>query len=191
MATTKVKDKPVLGKEDGKAAGKSITVDSTAAPVKKKQAPKKPRVKKNVDLNRYVTVKNGFNGPLIYIDKTTGEEHSWGEFGDEVDMTVGSLQRARSSQKRFFEDNWWLFDDPEVIEFLHAEQWYKNALSYEEFDTVFDGTIKDIEEIVGALSVGQKLAVSFCAKKKIKSGELSDLNLIKSLEKILNTELIY
>lgn len=176
------------------------TTEATAEKVSTKSVPKntaasttfsKPRVRKQLDPNMYVQVRNGFHGMLNYRDKSTGESYQWTEFGNILDLTVSTLQRARSSQPKFFSENWWLIDDPEVIEYLNAQQYYKNALTYEEFDELFNMSIDDIKEKVSHLSVSQKRGVIYRAKSNIESGSLSDLNIIRALEDVLNTELIY
>ena len=70
------------------------------------------RVKKELDPNMYVTVKNGFNGTLVYKSKKTGERFIWNAFGDEQEMELSELKSARNSSKAFFVNNWFLFDDP-------------------------------------------------------------------------------
>lgn len=174
-----------LAQESAKA-----TATAKDAPVQSGAPVAKPRVRKSLDPNMYVPVKNGFHGRLVFKDKVTGEEYEWADFGDEIDITLNTLQKARSGQRRFFSDNWFLIDDPEVIEYLNVSQYYKNALNFDEFDTIF-GLPKDkLVERVRALSNGQKRGVGFAARQKIEAGDLYDLNIIKALESELGVELI-
>lgn len=175
----------------GAKAPEEIVVENVSAPKTEKRKQSKPKVRKAIDPNLYVTVKNGFHGSLIYKDTTTGEEHRWSEFGDEIEMTFGSLQRARSAQRKFFTENWWLIDDQEVLEALNATKYYENALTYDDFENIFSLPVKEISDKVGELSRSQKRGVVYTAKQKIESGELSDLNIIRALEEALDTELIY
>ena len=71
---------------------------------------------KAFDLNQIVTVRNGFQGRLVYKSKKTGEVFIWEEFGAEQDMELAELKSARSSSKKFFINNWFVIDDPEVID---------------------------------------------------------------------------
>jgi len=166
------------------------TAPATEAPVRSAKKAVKPRVRKSLDPNMYVPVKNGFHGRLIFRDKVTGEQYEWSEFGDEIDLTLNTLQKARSGQRRFFEDNWFLIDDPEVIEFLNVGQYYKNALNFDEFESIFDLGKDELIQKVQALSDGQKRGVIYIAKQKIESGVLYDLNVIKALEETLDVDLI-
>lgn len=163
------------------------TAETTKKAPTKRQ---KPKVKKMLDPNMYVTVKNGFHGILTYHDKSTGERYRWNEFGDEIDLTVSTLQKVRSAHVMFFEENWFLIDDQEVIQYLNATQYYKNALSYEEFAILFDMDVDEIKERIAPLSKNQKRGIVYMAKEKIESGELYNLNIIRALESALETELI-
>lgn len=189
MATAKTPTKK--GALTGVAASEAKAPEEKATTKVDKPKSAKPKVRKAVDPNMYVCVKNGFHGSLIYKDTTTGEEHRWSEFGDEVDITFSSLQRARSAQRKFFEENWWLIDDQEVLEALNATKYYENALSFEDFELLFSLTADEIGEKVSSLSRSQKRGVVYTAKQKIESGVLSDLNIIRALEEALSTELIY
>ena len=74
---------------------------STRSKTTKPAAPKapveevveKPLVAKDIDPNQIVTVRNGFQGMLIYKSKKTGERYIWQEFGDEQDMELSELKK--------------------------------------------------------------------------------------------------
>lgn len=184
-------------------ANTSNRVKKTAAPVENEQisekaqtiaepkSEKKPyKVKKNLDLNMFVTVKNGFNGTLVYKSKKTGERFVWDEFGDEQDMELSELKSAKNSCKSFFVNNWFLFDDPEIIDWLGLTQYYKHALNVDSFDKLFDKAPEEIEKVICELSDGQKKSVIFRAKQLITDGTIDSIKVINALEKSLSVELI-
>lgn len=191
---TKKKLEPATPKEDKKVEtpAKADAPAEATAPAKKTTSSnrKKPRVRKSLDPNMFVTVRNGFHGPLYYRDNNTSEEHQWPEFGDESDMTLATLMNARGSQRRFFSENWWLIDDPDVIDYLGVSKFYENALTYDDFYELFDLSYDEIKQKIGGLSEGQKKSVAFMAREQIKSGDLSDLNIVKILEDTLQITLI-
>ena len=160
--------------------------------VKKKEptGQKKYRVKADLDQHMLVTVTNGFAGKLYYRSRRTGEEYEWQEFGDEQDMELSELKNARNSAKDFFERNYFMIDDPEVIEYLNAKQYYDAALSVEEFDELFEKTPKEITQTVEGLSRGQKNTLKYHAKEKIANGEVDSIKVIDALEKSLGVQLI-
>ena len=156
-----------------------------------KEAENKPyKVKKNLDPSMYVTVKNGFNGTLIYKSKKTGERFIWGAFGDEQEIELSELKAAKNSSKSFFVNNWFLFDDPEIVEWLGMSQYYKHALNSASFDKLFEKSPDEIEKTVNALSDGQKKSVAFRAKQLIADGTIDSIKVITALEKSLSAELI-
>ncbi len=145
---------------------------------------------KAFDPNQIVTVRNGFQGRLVYKSKKTGESFIWEEFGAEQDMELSELKSARSSSKKFFINNWFMIDDPEVIEYLGMTQYYKFALSIDDFDSLFTKSAAEVEEIVSKLSAGQKKSVAYRARQLIGSGEIDSNRVIGTLEKCLGVELI-
>lgn len=148
------------------------------------------KVKKDLSPTMIVTVKNGFNGTLVYKSKRTGEMFVWDAFGSEQEMELQDLKAAKNSYKAFFVNNWFLFDDPEIVEWLGMEQYYKHALNTDSFNELFVSSPEQIEETIGKLSDGQKKSVAFRAKQLIRDGEIDSIKVINALEKSLSIELI-
>lgn len=142
------------------------------------------------DPNQTVVVKNGFQGKLVYISKRTGQRYIWENPGDEQDMEISELRNAKNNAKGFFIDNYFQFDDPEVIEYLGVQQYYKYALKIEDFDTIFEKTPEEIKKIISDLSDGQKKSVAYRARKLIASGDIDSNRVIKALEEALDTALV-
>lgn len=172
-----------------------LTKKETAEAVKdesanSKRATKKPAIAKKINPDQIVTVKNGFQGKLIYKSSKTRERFVWDSFGDEQDMELGELKNARNSSKKYFINNWFMFDEPWIIDYLGMRQYYKYAISIEGFDEIFEKPADEVEDIIGKLSEGQKKSVSYRAKQLISEGKIDSNKLISTLEKCLNTELI-
>lgn len=148
------------------------------------------KVKKSLSPNMIVTVKNGFNGTLVYRSKRTGEVFVWDSFGSEQEMELQDLTAAKNTYKSFFVNNWFLFDDPEVIEWLGLSQYYKNALNTDSFNSLFVQEPDEIKETVAGLSGGQKKSVIFRAKQMIQNGEIDSIKVINALEESLGVDLI-
>ena len=148
------------------------------------------KVRQELDPHMLVTVRNGFHGRLIYIDRKTREEYIWEEFGDEQDIELIDLKYAKSSAKKFFTENWFIIEDPVVVEHLGLEQYYKGALDVEGFEDLFVKDPKEIEKIVAGLSNGQKRTVMYRARQAITEGTIDSLRVISALEKALGIELV-
>lgn len=192
MANTKSKvskntvQKPATQKADVTKNKETVTTDIEDVSTEKKQY----RVKKNLDPNMIVTVKNGFQGLLVYKSRRTNERFVWETFGDEQDMDLQELKNARNSSKAFFENNWFLIDDPEVLEYLGVSQYYKYALNFDSFDGLFNKTPDEISDTISRLSTGQKKSVAYRAKELIANGSIDSIKVINALEESLSIELI-
>ena len=137
-----------------------------------------------------VECRSGVSGNLIYKSALNpGYAVEWNHLGDIQEMEYRELVSMRGNQRRFFEENWILIDDPAVIKKLGVERYYKNSLSTDDFDEVFTMPAEKIKEVVPALPGGTKDAIATEAKKKIESGELDSRSAIKALEDSLDVEL--
>lgn len=149
-----------------------------------------PLIAKDIDLRQTVTVRNGFQGLLVYKDKRTGMDYRWEEFGDEQDIELGDLRNARGNAKKFFENNWFLFDEEWIPDYLGVSRYYKNALKLEDFDTMFEKPVDEIEKIISGLSKGQRKSVAYRARQLIADGTIDSRKTVSVLEKCLNVDLV-
>ena len=154
------------------------------------EAEKKPLVPKDIDPSQYVTVRNGFQGRLVYKSKRTGERFVWDSFGAEQDMELSELRNARNSNKKYFINNWFMFDEPWIVYYLGMGKYYRFAISIQDFDKLFTKPASEIEKTIANLSDGQKQSVAYRAKQLISEGGIDSNRLIATLEKCLGIELI-
>lgn len=152
----------------------------------------KPRkiVVKDIDPDQYVIVRNGFQGKLTYISKRTGEKFKWEEFGSEQEMELSELKNAKSSNKKFFINNWFMFDEPWIIDYLGMNQYYKFAVKIEDFDKLFEMSPEEIEDTISKISDGQKKSIAYRARDLIVNGEIDSNKVINTLERCLGIDLI-
>ncbi len=180
-----IEKKPVAPVKDTKSVGQ----EQPTSPLE--QEVKQPyHVKNTLTPNMYVTVKNGFNGRLIYKSSRTNEKFVWEGFGAEQDIELQELKNAKSSHKTYFERNWFLFDDPEVIRYLGVERFYASALSFDEFDELFTKTPDEIKARIASIPEGQKQSLIYKAKQMIADGEIDSMKMVNALEESLGVELI-
>lgn len=180
--------KKIQPKEDNTP---DVETEEIQNPEDKPAAEKKEKIKvKTFQPTDYVTVRNGVQGILIYKNAHTGETFIWNDFGDEQEMELRELKNAKSSSKQFFINNWFLFDDPAVIDYLGVSQYYKYALNAEQFNALFEKQPDEIAAILPGLSEGQKKSVAVRAYQLIKDGVIDSIKTIKVLEEGLNVKLI-
>ena len=174
------------------APKKTAAKKATPKKVVEKPVVEKPIIPKEVDLSEYITVKNGFQGGLVYKSKRTGETFIWDEFGDEQEIELRELKNAKNSCKGFFRNNWFMFDEEFdwVIDYLGMRSFYKGALTIDEFENLFDRDADEIAEIIDEMSPGQKRSAAYRARQLVESGEIDSRKAIATLEKHLGIALI-
>ena len=145
----------------------------------------KPIVPKDIDPEQYVTVRNGFQGRLVYVSKHTGERFVWDRFGAEQEMELRELKNAKNSYKKFFENNWFMFDEDWIVDYLGVQRFYRNAVRIEDFDEIFQKDAETISQIVGGMSDGQKKSVAYRARVLIADGAIDSNKAIVALEESL------
>lgn len=169
---------------------RTTAVESVEPRQAQQESEKKPLVPKDIDPSQYVTVRNGFQGRLVYKSKRTGERFVWDSFGAEQDMELSELRNARNSNKKYFINNWFMFDEPWIVDYLGMGKYYRFAISIQDFDKLFTKPASEIEKTIANLSDGQKQSVAYRAKQLISEGGIDSNRLIATLEKCLGIELI-
>lgn len=152
----------------------------------------RPVIPKEIDPNQIIIVLNGFQGKLVYESPRTHELYRWDAFGDEQEMELRELRNAKSSAKKFFLNNWFMFRDEDawVIDYLGLNQYYKNAINLDDFDELFTKPASEIEKVVSKLSAGQKKSVAYRARQMVLDGEIYSNKAISALEKSLGVDLV-
>lgn len=147
-------------------------------------------VPKDIDASQFVTVRNGFQGKLVYRSRKSGELFVWDEFGAEQEMELRELKNAKNSYKKFFINNWFMFDEDWIVDYLGMRQYYKNAIPIDSFDDIFTQKPAELKRTIAGLSDGQKRSVAYRAKELISENKIDSLSVISTLEDALKIELI-
>ena len=173
-----------------KATQKNVTENVTDNVVENVVENTQPIVPKDIDPEQYVTVRNGFQGKLSYTSRRTGEKFTWGEFGDEQEMTLRELKNVKNTYKSFYINNYFMFDEPWIVDYLGVRQYYKNAIRIEDFDEIFDLPPAKLKETIEGLSRGQKKSVAYRAGQLIADEKIDSRKTISVLEEALGIELV-
>lgn len=179
--TTKASSGKAVTKIAEKAKNDVMTEKETTAEVTQKR---------DIQNDTPVICKNGTRGNLIYkSSRNLGYEVEWNEFGEEQEISFGELLAMRGSQRRFFEENWILIEDPEVIKKLGVERYYKNVPSAENFDEIFSLAPEKLREKVSEMSDGMKDSVRIRAKELIKEGVIDSRSTIKAISEAVGKDI--
>lgn len=192
MATeTKTKSKTAKSASSKTPAVKDVQADGTVGNVVTDKV-ERPIVPKSIDLSQLIPVRSGYQGRLVYKSPRTQEKSVWPEFGSEQMMELLELRNAKNTNKKFFVNNWFMFNDEDswVVDYLGMRQYYEHALDIDGFDEVFSKSPEEIEETVAKLSPGQRKSLSYRARQLIASKDIDSNKAIAALERSLGVELV-
>ena len=127
---------------------------------------------------------------VSYKDSKTGDMYEWDEAGHTEPMTFDILKNMWRSHKGYFRNMWLKPNDARVINQFGLTK------TFEKYEYLMDAsnyTKKNIKSICDAIAEtpnGLKFAICDKVKSLVISGEVSDVSVIKELEKRLNIDLI-
>jgi hypothetical protein len=127
---------------------------------------------------------------VSYKDSRTGDMYEWDEAGHVEPMTFDVLKNMWRSHKGYFRNMWLKPDDARVINQFGLTK------TFEKYEYLMDAsnyTKKNIKSVCDAICDtpnGLKFAICDKVKSMVISGEISDVSVIKELEKRLKIDLI-
>jgi len=127
---------------------------------------------------------------VSYKDKQTGDMYEWDEVGHIEPMTFGTLKNMWRLHKGYFRNMWLKPDDARVINQFGLTKTFEK---YEYLMDVSNYTKKNINAICDAISEtpnGLKFAICDKVKNLVVNAELTDVHVIRELEKRLKIDLI-
>ena len=136
---------------------------------------------------------NTVGGAFYSSKKIMGYTVEWEDIGSVEYMELGELSSMKNTDKRFFEDNWIVFDDTEeytaseLYDFLKVSKYYNNVLTPDNIDEIFTYPKDEIVKTISTLSRGMKETVAVRAKQKLDENTL-DKNIIDILESSLGIQ---
>lgn len=127
---------------------------------------------------------------VSYKDKKYGDIYRWEKANDIVEMTFDVISYMHQNHKAYFKSMWIKPLDKRVVKKFGLEA------TYRDYDFLMDAsnyTKKNVVEICNSIrKTPQSLKFAICNKIKslVSSGELSDIHVLREIEKSLNIDLI-
>lgn len=147
------------------------------------------KAKKAIPMDALVMVRSNVNGKLVYVSKkTNGYKEIWSSLGEEIPMEMAELYSMKNSNRSFFTENW-IEVDPIVLRDLQMEHYYKDAISIEDLDSIFELQGEELERKIDSMKENIRNAFVLDAIKRIEEGTLTNIRTISTIEKKLNCEL--
>lgn len=127
---------------------------------------------------------------VSYKDSKTGDMYNWDEAGHIEPMTFDTLKNMWRSHKGYFRNMWLKPNDARVINQFGLTKTFENHEYLMEASNYTKSNIKSICDAIAATPNGMKFAICDKVKSMVISGEVSDVFVIKELEKRLKIDLI-
>lgn len=127
---------------------------------------------------------------VSYKDKPTGDMYEWDDVGHIEFMTFGTLKNMWRLHKGYFRNMWLKPNDDRVINQFGLTKMFNE---YEYLMNASNYTKKNIKTVCDKISEtpnGLKFAICDKIKSMVVSGDVSDVFVIKELEKRLKIDLI-
>lgn len=127
---------------------------------------------------------------VSYKDKKYGDIYKWEKADEVVEMTFDVINYMHQNHKTYFKSMWIKPLDKRVIKKFGLES------TYRDYDFLMDAsnyTRKNVNEICDSIrKTPQSLKFAICNKIKslVSSGEISDIFILREIEKSLNIDLI-
>lgn len=148
-------------------------------------------IKKEKALEKYDVIEVISLVPNVgYEDKKNGDTYKWEKVGEIVEMTFDVISYMHQNHKTYFKSMWIKPLDNRVIKKFGLEP------TYRDYDFLMDAsnyTRKNVKEICDKIrKTPQSLKFAICNKIKnlVSSGEISDIHILREIEKSLNIDLI-
>ena len=197
--------KTVISNIDKKQDNKNVanatktSVNETENVVKKNMSEEVGNVTKNIknkvkakpklDLHDEVLVKNGYCGELNVLLPKSKYVITFSEFGDDDYIELAELKALRNSKPIFFERNWLIIEDDNVIDFLNVGKYYADYLTVEDIDELFELPVDEMIAKIQKLNQVTRDNIARRAVDMIKDGNIDSVKKIEALEEELGYNL--
>lgn len=170
----------------------------TSAPAASVTEVDKNIAKKNVNAKKKIELNNDDEVEVValipnvsYYDKATGDRYEWDNAGDVEYMTVEALQRMRRNARGYFEDMCLKPNDERVIDKFGMKRYYeKHDYLMDVSNYTKDNITNILDEFSALRSNSLKSSIVNKIKDMVSNGELSDVMVIRAIEKRLDIDLI-
>lgn len=135
------------------------------------------------DENRMVTVHNNTGGKLVYTNRL-GMTWEFYEPEDTNELSIRDLREMKSSQVRFFEQQWIRIakEDEDVIALLRLEKYVERAITPEDVMVLLDGEVQAFVRVLEDAKPHVLSLIFDVARKRYAQGESMNAYMVQAIE---------
>lgn len=127
---------------------------------------------------------------VYYTCSKTFETFAWVEVGDIQEMSFLQLRIMKAKHPRYFTEKWLLPSNDEVLKKLNLESFYANKVNRGDMKKLYGTDIGEVEELLSGLSDRAKAELAQKVVKAVKEEKITNVKIIRLLEKQLGVELM-
>ncbi len=133
-----------------------------------------------------IMVMNGLNGSLTHRSLVTGRIWKFRAFGQTEKIPFSELLSIRNLSPKVFEDGWMIILNKTVQEEFGLKEKYKNILTPDNIDSIFDKDINDLKEFIENLPEGMKVTFVGRARQLHQEGKIDSVAKLKFIQEYFN-----
>lgn len=112
------------------------------------------------------------------------------EIGDTQEMTYKQIRIMSVKHPRYFSEKWLKPLNDEVLDKLKLKRFFENNLSRGDLKLLFGNDVGAVEEMLTNLNPDSKAELAPKAVKAAKDGKISNVKIIRLIEKHLDVEIM-
>lgn len=127
---------------------------------------------------------------ICYTCPITFETFNWMEIGDTQEMTYKQIRIMSVKHPRYFTEKWLKPLNDDLLEKLKLKKYFENNLSRGDLKLLFGNDVGAVEEMLTNLNPDSKAELAPKAVKSAKDGKISNVKIIRLVEKHLGVEIM-
>ena len=127
---------------------------------------------------------------ICYTCPITFETFNWMEIGDTQEMTYKQIRIMSVKHPRYFTEKWLKPLNDDLLEKLKLKKYFENNLSRGDLKLLFGNDVAAVEEMLTNLNLDSKAELAPKAIKAAKDGKISNVKIIRLIEKHLGVEIM-
>lgn len=127
---------------------------------------------------------------VVYEDSRTGNYYEWSEIGHCEDMTFDEVKNMHRKHKTYFNDMWLKPLDERVIKKLGLSRTYDKYNFLVDESNYTNDNIDEVLDGISSAPASLKIAIVNRIKDMVADGTVSDIKVVRKLEKRLDIDLI-
>ena len=136
-----------------------------------------------------ILVMSGISGALTHRSLSTSRVWDFLEFGQTQKMPYSELLTIRNTNPKVFNRGWLVVLNPRIQEDFGLTEMYKNILTPETIETVFDKNVEELSFLIDNLPEGMQIALMDKAREFYRNGRIDSISKVKLIEEKFNVSL--